>query len=750
MNYLHDKEFLKQLTENREKTTYVRITALDSQNNPVEMVEGRITQGSINIDGNSAIRRTCSLTMVTDKYDYSNYIWGLHTRFNLEVGLKNNVIDSPYDNIIWFPQGVYIMTSFNLSRSTNNFTIQIQAKDKMCLLNGEVSGTIEATTDFGKIEEEDNNGVWTKTDLLIPDIIKNLVNVYGDEPIQNIMINDLVDYGLELLEYRGDESMFLYKTKGNKNYTGVLLGGENVANISIYQVNSSINPIVSNKYLSDIDDKYFNTTFSNNLLGKTNEYYFKQVGNNTEYDFVKISYGQTAGFRETELTYPGDLIAKAGETVVSVLDKIKNMLGEYEYFYDVNGIFIFQQKKSSTKNLWTSLSFDENNNEVITEALGNNELSYVFNSGDLLTTFNNNTNIANIKNDFSIWGERTGVSGAKIPIHFRYALDEKPTSYTTIDVDYDTDIKQYNEDNNVSLKGTISLKDDAWNAYNQKNKNKRRKQYIYSINEPVYKQNPQSDNSNPAVVYCDWREIIYQMADDYFKYNHILPDFYKRVQDANPELFKDGYTKYEQYYTDIQGFWRQIYYPKPDYDPENKYEEDNYFQNEEFKYWNKDVFQAPETINFWFDFLDTTGELAKINVREIGDRMKVVNDTKINGIYFNETPNIIYEPKGEDKGDLSGYAYFQMGDHEGMFSIAKTKRSAEDRVESLINEHCIGVESATINSVPMYFLQPNTIVEIHDDDTNLHGKYEITKITLPLAYNGTMSLTAKKVVDYIT
>jgi hypothetical protein len=36
------------------------------------------------------------------------------------------------------------------------------------------------------------------------------------------------------------------------------------------------------------------------------------------------------------------LIANAGETVVSILDKIKNILGNYEYFYDINGNFVFQ------------------------------------------------------------------------------------------------------------------------------------------------------------------------------------------------------------------------------------------------------------------------------------------------------------------------------------------------------------------------------------------------------------------------
>jgi hypothetical protein len=43
----------------------------------------------------------------------------------------------------------------------------------------------------------------------------------------------------------------------------------------------------------------------------------------------------------TDLTYAGDLIANVGETLTSVLDKIKNMLGNYEYFYDVDGRFVF-------------------------------------------------------------------------------------------------------------------------------------------------------------------------------------------------------------------------------------------------------------------------------------------------------------------------------------------------------------------------------------------------------------------------
>jgi len=51
--------------------------------------------------------------------------------------------------------------------------------------------------------------------------------------------------------------------------------------------------------------------------------------------------------------YAGDLIAKSGETITSVLDKIKNMLGNFEYFYDIDGKFIFQEQKNYLYTSWS-------------------------------------------------------------------------------------------------------------------------------------------------------------------------------------------------------------------------------------------------------------------------------------------------------------------------------------------------------------------------------------------------------------
>mgnify|MGYP003291362531 CR=1 FL=1 len=80
----------------------------------------------------------------------------------------------------------------------------------------------------------------------------------------------------------------------------------------------------------------------------------KNTDDATLYTVHKITYGETVGYRLTDITYAGDLISKAGESLTSILDKIKTMLGNFEYFYDVYGRFIFQKKKTYITNDWNS------------------------------------------------------------------------------------------------------------------------------------------------------------------------------------------------------------------------------------------------------------------------------------------------------------------------------------------------------------------------------------------------------------
>lgn len=700
---LYDQDFLVNLTKDRNKTIYAKIIALTFDELPIEAIEGRVTGGSINLDGSSAVRRTCSLTMVAESFDYSNYLWGLNTKFKLEIGVKNNV-DSSYPDIIWFKQGLYLITSFNTSSSTSGFTINISGKDKMCLLNGEVGGTITAPVDWGKMEEIAADGTITETEIPLRTIIRNAVSMFGNEQLHNIIINDLPEYGYELLEYRYDTPMYLYRKylygkedKDSHTFENVVIENDNkdysLADEGQYD-----------KTLADLDD-YLETLVDPAYGSRDPKPIYAQGGKNNPYVFAKVSYGQTAGYHRTELVYCGDLTSAAGDSVVTVLDKITAMLSEFEYFYDLDGRFVFQQKASSIKSLNWSQNEDGSwvcDSQVSTLNSKNDKYSYMFNNGELITAFNNTPNLSNLKNDYSIWGEREGVSDT-LAIHLRYAIDKKPTTYT-------------------SPYQTVSKEDPTLKSWSTTGENA-----------------------------CDWRELIYQMAQDYMGHNQ--DDNYNiKLHAANPQ-FIGGRTGYEQYYTDILGFWRQMYAPtQEEQEKVNKSLSDlSQITYDEETGWNVAVSKAPDQLNFWMDFLDSEDSvLSQYSVRKIGARTKVVNETTVKGIYYRETPNVLYTAYGEkvDSATTTGYTVIQTGsDIDSMFSLSTQGKSAIDRLDELLYNHSYCIDSVNITAIPIYFLEPNTRIYIHDDKTKLNGDYIVSRVSLPLTYNGTMTITATKAAE---
>ena len=337
-----DVDFLKELCEQRERTVYARIVALNIQEEPMEEISGRVTQGSLNIDGTSSVRRSFSLSMVANDININDYYWGLNTKIKLYIGLKNS-INEKYDDIIWFKQGVFILSTFNTSQSVNSYSISVNGKDKMCKLNGELGGMIESlSADFGKLKSytRDANGklITTTEDIPIKTIIREAVHKYGNEPFQNIIINDIDEFGLELMEYRGSTEKPLYMV--------INLYTNEIENITFDGEKEYYNTENGQRVrLKDI--LHYDPRMSQNFSG-TEEKVTEvkaldgdQVSDEVVYSVAKVSYGEVCGYRLTELTYPGELTAKVGDAITSILDKIKNMLGEFEYFYNLDGKFVF-------------------------------------------------------------------------------------------------------------------------------------------------------------------------------------------------------------------------------------------------------------------------------------------------------------------------------------------------------------------------------------------------------------------------
>jgi len=114
LNPLLDELFLKRLDEERNRTVYAKLTSLNLMEEPIESIEGVVTAGSISLDGRSAVRRTCNLTLSSKNLNINTVYWGFTTKVSIEIGLEN-IIEPKYPDIIWFPQGIYILDNFNTS-----------------------------------------------------------------------------------------------------------------------------------------------------------------------------------------------------------------------------------------------------------------------------------------------------------------------------------------------------------------------------------------------------------------------------------------------------------------------------------------------------------------------------------------------------------------------------------------------------------------------------------------------------------
>jgi hypothetical protein len=132
------------------------------------------------------------------------------------------------------------------------------------------------------------------------------------------------------------------------------------------------------------------------------------------------------------------LIGQVGDPVTIIFDKIKDLLGNYEYFYDIEGKFNFREKKTFLFTNWNEKESEKPEEE--TEALEEegevskeSEYSYEFNDLSLFSTFSDAPDLKNLKNDFTVWGTRKSISGNELPIHMRVAIDKKPEEYVNID-----------------------------------------------------------------------------------------------------------------------------------------------------------------------------------------------------------------------------------------------------------------------------------------------------------------------------
>ena len=374
--YLNDSDFLEKINSDRQQTQYVKITLLDWEENPIEEIQGLTTGGSINLNGDSAVRRTCNLSMYVYKENYMritdpNNMISINKKVFLEVGLKNNTDKYTDYDIIWQPQGIYVITACGTSHSTSGITLNINLQDKMCLLNGTCGGVLPSSIQFDRYDTIDESGMYVTLRPTIVQIIRELVNHWGNEQLGKIIIKDIDERIKCAMRWIGDTPVYAYH-------------------------NGSQYGMTTDKSIAE------------------------------QYAYTEYNWGEDVGYIFTDFTYPGDLIANPGDTICTILDKIKATLGNYEYFYDVDGNFHFQEIKNYLNITQATTDLNNMHNEQYLVDISKGQNVYNFKDSTLFTNYSNSPNYSNIKNDYVVWGIRENTEGIKVPIRYHLAIDSKP------------------------------------------------------------------------------------------------------------------------------------------------------------------------------------------------------------------------------------------------------------------------------------------------------------------------------------
>lgn len=221
--YSTDDKFLQLINRQRIQDQYVKITLLDWNENPISEIQGLTTGGSESLNGGSAVRRTCNLSMIVKDDMYSitdvNNLISINKKIFLEVGIENRTNQYLDEKIIWFPQGTFVVNSANSSHSSNGTTVSLQLKDKMCTLNGECGGTIPASTQFDEWETIDDKGNILISKPVVSQIIREAVNHFGGEQLSKIIISDIDDRIKAVMKWIGNTPVYLVSNNGNYSLT---------------------------------------------------------------------------------------------------------------------------------------------------------------------------------------------------------------------------------------------------------------------------------------------------------------------------------------------------------------------------------------------------------------------------------------------------------------------------------------------------------------------------------------------------
>lgn len=720
-DFMNDRSFLLKLNQHKVREYLAAIMVLDFETeNPIARLEGKVVSGSMTVAANSAVRKTCSLTIVFDEdtkniTDINNLI-AIDKKISLSLGLKNPFYHLPqyaqYGEELWFKQGLFVITRASSSISVSSAQVSIELQDKMAFLNGTCGGTLPANTSFHDRIIYDKDGNYTTEYPLIKEIIFEAVNHYGGEHPSRIVIEDVPDVGRKVVRWRGST------------------------------------PI---NFQSEIDAKNSGRSFviaAPPVAGFENTYY----------------QGDLVGYRETPLTYPGELILKMGQTVTNLLDEIVSTLGNYEYFYDAEGIFHFRQIKNYQATGVTPLNYDPTITVEVVDSQGNisqqtrdldkslqslyfpryTDDAFIneFADQNLVTQIGYNPDYSKIKNDFICWGTKQDDSNSEVMVRYHLAIDVRPKDIPKPVTEEEIEVIRDNYSLcHKTIRKVMNKNDGTISRYAVENA------YI------------------PDEVNETWGEVAALSLDEAFPDLDASYHFNWREELYRQALLAYGTSTEGSYYDEeLMAEWRNIFDPSSTWDLKGmdsfqRSWEDHFGEDNDETPWagyTVDVKIAPEKLRYWLDIIDTSAGVGIYGVNRIGRRTIAQENTKINQVFEGEIPDLVFiENTGQPQEMIEntqyyisiGQAYsFVNPDQLQYFQEVNSFGTCYESVREMLYNNLIYNATASLTTIPILYLDVNKVIHLNFPELGITGDFVINNISMQFGNNPTMSLSLNEAI----
>ena len=701
---------------------YVKITLLNWLEEPLKEIEGELSSGTLSKDGSSSVRRACQLSATVSRGEYDvedgEMDFAINKKIFIEIGVKNYTDQYPEYPILWFPQGVFFISDFAITSSASStVNISLTLRDKMCGLNGVVGGTFQSVTILDEVDTQNASGQFVSEKVLVYNIIQEVVHHFGGEDLNNIVIEDVPLRIKRVMKWAGDNPIWMVPAENTSAQAGNLW------------------------YSVELEEP------SNKPSGT-----------------LQIMNGTDAGYIFDDFYYTDELIANAGETVTSVLDKLVQYLGNYEYFYDEFGVFHFREIKNYLNTTQAEVVVnDMDKNDYLVDTTTGKDV-YTFSDDSNLVSISVTPSYGNIKNDYVIHGTRKMTnSDISYDVFYHLCIDKKPTPGNTY-----YDLLLFKEQSTELTKAIfpLSVPTEADlpqpGNFNLIYRVASTNSFFYWEND-VYKEVEvvkyyPGENQEGSLGYTtkDWRTELYLQGllaknngTDAGLYYSDLENDYTAAQSDDSWIgqihrqVKRNRIDTDYYFEELEAFWPQIY------DLENQ----QFYAEQE----DKTLLTSALTDgNYFLDFIDpSTSGLGEFSISNIGRRMDVVNNEDINCLFQPDIPDIVFLNIDDDdflekrqECQLKGQPFTQVrGDVYSGFYTGGYKNGAFDQVKYELYLHTNYQKTLSLTSLPIFYLEPNSRATINDKSTNTYGSFMIKTLSIPLGPGNMMATTASETFE---